>query len=105
MKYSVFYGRWVTFHDGHKHIIKKIYDRDKCPVKIMVRDTDEEPLAYERVRTIEEWMFENHICGKVEMCDDINGIFWGRGVGYKTEEIEVPKDIAEISGTKIRCSK
>ena len=33
---------------------------------------------------------------------NITNICYGRGVGYKIEEIELPKDIQEISATKIR---
>jgi hypothetical protein len=33
---------------------------------------------------------------------NITNICYGRGVGYKIEEIELPKEIQEISATKIR---
>ena len=34
---------------------------------------------------------------------NITNICYGRGVGYKIEEIELPKEIQEISATKIRA--
>jgi hypothetical protein len=33
---------------------------------------------------------------------NITNICYGRGVGYKIEEIVLPKEIQEISATKIR---
>jgi len=33
---------------------------------------------------------------------DIEGVYYGRDVGYKVEQIEVPIQIADISATKIR---
>ena len=36
---------------------------------------------------------------------DIDGVYYGRDVGYKIEQLEVPIDIAQISATKIREQK
>ncbi len=36
---------------------------------------------------------------------DIEGVYYGRDVGYKIEQMEVPIHIAEISATKIREEK
>lgn len=102
MKYAVMYGRFVTFHDGHKYLMKKVYEETGCPLKIMVRDTDEEPCALDRCKTISAWLQEENIEGRVQGCEDIVGVYYGRGVGYEVKEIEVPKKVAEISGTKIR---
>lgn len=102
MKYLCFIGRWVTFHDGHKYIIKKVYEEKKLPVLILVRNTNEEPDAIIRLDVINEWLKENKIKGKAEIFHDIEGIYFGRGVGYNIEEVEVPENIKEISGTKIR---
>ena len=37
------------------------------------------------------------------MVPNITNICYGRGVGYKIEEIELSKEIQEISATKIRA--
>ena len=42
---------------------------------------------------------------KVMIIPDIEAICYGREVGYAIEEIEVPKEIAEISATKLRDEK
>jgi len=39
---------------------------------------------------------------KITMVSNITNICYGRKVGYKIEEIELPKEIQEISATKIR---
>lgn len=36
---------------------------------------------------------------------DIEGVYYGRDVGYKIEQLEVPLEIAQISATKIREEK
>ena len=40
---------------------------------------------------------------KVLLVPNITNICYGRGVGYKIEEIELSKEIQEISATKIRA--
>ena len=36
---------------------------------------------------------------------DIEGVYYGRDVGYKIEQLDVPLNIASISATKIREEK
>ena len=40
---------------------------------------------------------------KIILMPNITNICYGRGVGYKIEEIELSKEIQEISATKIRA--
>ena len=40
---------------------------------------------------------------KVMLVPNITNICYGRGVGYKIEQIELSKEIQEISATKIRA--
>lgn len=47
-----------------------------------------------------KWMEEGMM--KLMIIPDIEGIYYGRDVGYKVEQISVPPEIAEISATKIR---
>lgn len=39
---------------------------------------------------------------KVQILPDIEGVYYGRDVGYKVEQLQVPPEIAEISATKLR---
>jgi hypothetical protein len=47
-----------------------------------------------------EWMDNGMML--VQIIPDIEGVYYGRDVGYKVEQLSVPPEIAEISATKIR---
>jgi len=38
-------------------------------------------------------MQENKIKGTILIIPDIEGVYWGRGVGYKLEKVEVDKNL------------
>lgn len=106
-KYSLFIGRYQPLHDGHKYLFSKKIE-EGCPVCIAIRDVpkdDKNPFTAEQVkfnieREMQEYILQN-MC-KVIIIPDIEGVYYGRDVGYKVEQIEVPKEISEISATKIR---
>lgn len=39
---------------------------------------------------------------QVQILPDVEGVYYGRDVGYKVEQLQVPPEIAEISATKLR---
>ena len=39
---------------------------------------------------------------KLMVIPDIEGVYYGRDVGYKVEQLSVPEEVASISATKIR---
>ena len=39
---------------------------------------------------------------KLMVIPDIEGVYYGRDVGYKVEQLSVPEEVAAISATKIR---
>ena len=98
-------GRWQPFHDGHYALFEEIIKKTG-QVCIQVRDVqgvDDNPLDYNTVKkNIENALknFKNRI--KISLVPNITNICYGRGVGYKIEEIILPKEIQEISATKIR---
>ena len=100
-------GRWQPFHAGHytlfEEIIKKIGQ-----VCIQVRDVqgvDDNPFDFETVKkNIEERLNpKNERRLKIMLVPNITNICYGRGVGYKIEEIVMPEEIQKISATKIRA--
>ena len=100
-------GRWQPWHAGHQKLFEEILKKTG-QVNIMVRDVkgvDDNPFDFETVKkNIEEKLnpeFEGHF--KIMMVPNITNICYGRGVGYKIEEIELSKEIQEISATKIRA--
>ena len=47
------------------------------------------------------WM--NDAMLKLRVISDIEGVYYGRDVGYKIEQLTVPEEVASISATKIRA--
>ena len=66
---------------------------------------DDNPFDFETVKkSIKDRLnpeFEGRF--KVMLVPNITNICYGRGVGYKIEEIELSKEIQEISATNIRA--
>ena len=100
-------GRWQPFHDGHYALFEEIIKKTG-QVCIQIRDVqgvDDNPFDFETVKKkIEERLnpkFEGRF--KIVLVPNITNICYGRGVGYKIEEIELSKEIQEISATKIRA--
>jgi nicotinamide mononucleotide adenylyltransferase len=98
-------GRWQPFHDGHLALFKEILKKTG-QVIIMVRtmtQTENNPFIYEDIKKRIEEKLKNYE-GKFEVIKvpNITNICYGRDVGYKIEEIILPKEIQEISATKIR---
>ncbi len=103
-RHLVFIGRWSPFHRGHAAVIQsKRNDHPGLPVLIMVRDrkTERYP-ATVRAEYIKRWMLEQHIRGTIMIIPDIEGVYWGREVGYHVGEVRVPESVRRISGTHIR---
>ena len=98
-------GRWQPWHGGHQALFEEIIKKTG-QVNIMVRDVKgvgDNPFDFETVKKhIENALkdFKNRV--KISLVPNITNICYGRGVGYKIEEITLSKDIQEISATKIR---
>ena len=98
-------GRWQPFHDGHLELFKKILEKTG-QVCIMVRSmpkSDSNPFEFEDIKKRIEEKLQSYT-GKFEVIKvaNITNICYGRDVGYKIEEIVLPKQVQEISATKIR---
>ena len=98
-------GRWQPFHDGHYALFKEIIKKTG-QVCIQIRDVqgvDDNPFDFETVKkNIFEALkdYKNRI--KVTLVPNITNICYGRGVGYKIEEIVLDEKTQQISATKIR---
>ncbi len=99
-------GRWQPFHDGHLALFEEILKKTG-QVCIQVRDVkgvDDNPFDYEYVKSkITERLepkYKNRF--KVVLVPNITNICYGRGVGYKIEELVLPEAIQKISATEIR---
>ena len=99
-------GRWQPFHDGHYALFEEIIKKTG-QVCIQIRDVqgvDDNPFDFETVKkNIEEKLsqkYKNRF--KIVLVPNITNICYGRGVGYKIEEIVLSEEIQKISATKIR---
>ena len=99
-------GRWQPFHGGHYALFKKIIKKTG-QVCIQVRDVkgvDDNPFDFKSIKSkITKKLktkYKNRF--KVMLVPNITNICYGRGVGYKIEEIVLSKKIQKISATKIR---
>ena len=98
-------GRWQPWHQGHQMLFEKTLEKTG-QVIIMVRDTprdDSNPFHFETVKKRIEQALVNYQ-GKFDIIKvpNITNICYGRGVGYKIEEIVLPEQIQNISATNIR---
>jgi nicotinamide mononucleotide adenylyltransferase len=98
-------GRWQPWHDGHQALFEEIIKKTG-QVNIQVRDVqgvDDNPFDFETVKNnIQLALADYGDRVKITLVPNITNICYGRGVGYKIEEIVLPEHIQEISATKIR---
>ena len=99
-------GRWQPFHDGHYALFEESIKKTG-QVCIMVRDlqgVDDNPFDFESIKSkITERLnqkYKNRF--KVVLVPNVTNICYGRGVGYKIEEVVLSEKIQKISATKIR---
>jgi len=98
-------GRWQPWHEGHQSLFEEIIKKTG-QVNIQVRDVQgvgDNPFDFETVKNnIEHALvpYKNRI--KITLVPNITNICYGRGVGYKIEEIILPENIQKISATEIR---
>ena len=99
-------GRWQPWHGGHQKLFEETLKRAE-QVLIMVRDVQgvgDNPFDFETVKTNIEKALNPKYKGKfkVILVPNITNICYGRGVGYKIEEIILDEETQKISATKIR---
>tara|TARA_A200000113_G_scaffold219720_1_gene228829 strand:+ start:5650 stop:5976 length:327 start_codon:yes stop_codon:yes gene_type:complete len=103
----MFIGRWQPWHKGHRWLIDQRLNEGKN-VLICVREVskdDKNPYNPIEVKENVENALKELIDTKrvkVIIIPDIESVNYGRGVGYDIIEHLPPKNIGEISATKIR---
>jgi len=112
---ALFIGRWQApnaLHDGHIWCFEQKL-KEGIPVVIAIRDVlqdEKNPYTAHQV----ENLIHNHPkishlieSGQVRtlIIPDIEGVYYGRDVGYKVEQLIPPAEVADISGTKLRDKK
>ncbi len=102
--HMAFIGRWSPFHKGHTSIIyKKLQSNPTLPILILIRNTstDQYPPII-RAKYIKAWMTSESIRGTIMIIPNIEGVYWGRDVGYNTQLVDTDVYTKQISGTEIR---
>lgn len=106
-QYAMFVGRFQPLHQSHKALFQKALDDGKN-LLICIREgeiNDKNPYTAEQVKEVIEMEYAllvNCDVIKVMVIPDICSIEFGRGVGYDIIEHIPPKEIADVSATKIR---
>ena len=103
----MFIGRWQPWHKGHQWLIEQRLKKGKnvlIGIRDMLPDKDN-PFTCEEVfdmlsRELSDYIRVKQV--KLMIVPDIESINYGRGVGYEIIEHTPPKEIGEISATKIR---
>jgi adenylylsulfate kinase len=99
-------GRWQPWHEGHQTLFEEIIKKTG-QVNIQVRDVQgvgDNPFDFLTVqKNIGEALSSYKSRIKITMVPNITNICYGRGVGYKIEEIVLPENVQKISATDIRA--
>lgn len=107
MKYAMFIGRYQPLHEGHIWLFRQKIE-EGIPVLVCIRDVGPDaknPWNASEVKTnietqLQDWVQSEML--KIMIIPDIEGVYYGRDVGYKVEQIQAPPSIQEISATEIR---
>jgi hypothetical protein len=97
-------GRYQPWHEGHQMLRDKASERTD-QVFIAVRNTystsEKDPLPYDMVERL-IWNKNSGYTNLIKRVPNITNIVYGRDVGYKIEQIDLPADIQAISATQKR---
>ena len=102
-------GRYQPFHVGHKTLVAESIKRSgQCCIAL--RDVggidDSNPYDFEKVKAeIHAACIEFGDKIKVVELPNITDVFYGRGVGYNIEQLELSKELQSVSATKIRAGE
>jgi len=102
-------GRYQPFHAAHKELVRECIKRSgQCCIALRdVAGIDESnPYDFNQVRNnIMSACKEFGDKVKVIEIPNITDFFYGRTVGYNIEQLELSKELQNISATKIRAGK
>lgn len=95
-------GRYQPWHEGHKALYEEAKSR-ASQVVIAVRHiqgmTEDNPFSFEEIK---QFILNDIPDAYVIKVPNFTNIVYGRDVGYKIEQIDLPEDIQLISATQKR---
>lgn len=102
-------GRYQPFHIGHKTLVAESIKRvGQCCIALRdVGGTNESnPYDFNKVKKeIESACIEFGNKIKIIELPNITDVFYGRGVGYNIEQLELSNELQQVSATKIRAGE
>ena len=104
------FGRYQPWHKGHQWLLDELLENKQYGVWIGVReidpDSDNPYHPSDNVTNIRNWIKINRPTQyhrvMVRVIPDIEGVHYGRGVGWNITEHVPPDEISQVSATKIR---
>jgi hypothetical protein len=97
-------GRYQPWHEGHQMLRDKaaeITDQVFIAVRNTYNTSEKDPLPYDMVERL-IWDKNSGYINLVKRVPNITNIVYGRDVGYKIEQIDLPAEIQAISATQKR---
>lgn len=98
-------GRYQPWHEGHQALKEEAHKRTE-QVLLGVRNTygtsEKDPLTYEEVERYIRESNTDYGDTLVMRLPNITNIVYGRDVGYKIEQVDLPAEIQAISATQKR---
>lgn len=102
-------GRYQPFHVGHKTLVAEAIKRTgQCCIALRdVGGIDEKnPYDFDKVKAeIEAACVDFGDKVKIIEIPNITDVFYGRGVGYNIEQLELSKELQSVSATRIRAGE
>ena len=109
-------GRWQPWHEGHSALFERALSKTG-QVIIQVRDVkdssggkgqDDNPFSFEEIsddisKKLDLLGYKVNVDFIIQFVPNITNITYGRGVGYKIEEVVLDEKTQQISATKIRA--
>jgi phosphopantetheine adenylyltransferase len=99
-------GRFQPWHEGHQALFEETLKKTG-QVAIMIRDVQgwgDNPFDFDTVKNNINSALVSDYKGRYQiiLVPNITNICYGRGVGYKIENIVLPENVQKISATDIR---
>ena len=99
-------GRFQPWHEGHQALFEETLKKTG-QVAIMIRDVQgwgDNPFDFTTVKNNIDSALISDYKGRyqITLVPNITNICYGRGVGYKIENIVLPENVQKISATDIR---
>lgn len=102
---GIMIGRYQPWHDGHAALFEKVLEKEGyvgIGVRFMPSGPNNPMDGVSVIANIEQALLHRRGRFHVFPVPNVDGIYYGRDVGYKVEQIRLTEEIESISATAIR---